>query len=94
MHEEFFVDEFPIDTTQFHIYAVEWTPTHIDFFIDNVKTKTIPQSPQYPMQFMLGMFELPFDGAWNGQYNPDDPYPKSFAIDYVRGYQPITGYSA
>ena len=94
MHDEFFVDEFSIDTTQFHIYAVEWTPTHVDFIIDNMKTKTIPQSPQYPMQFMLGMFELPIDGAWNGQYNPDDPYPKSFVIDYVRGYQPITGYSS
>jgi len=93
MHEEFFVDKFMLDSAHFHIYAVEWTPQHVDFYIDNIKIKRIHQSPQYPMQFMLGMFELPFEGAWNGVYNPDDAYPKTFTIDYVRGYQPIEGYN-
>lgn len=92
VQEEFFVETYAIDATQFHIYAVEWTPTHIDFYLDNVRIKTIHQSPQYPMQFMLGIFELPFEGAWNGPYNPDDPYPKEFTVDYVRGYQPNAGY--
>lgn len=92
IRDEFFIEQFPIDTTQFHIYAVEWTPTHIDFYIDNVKIKAIHQSPQHPMQLMLSIFELPFAGAWNGQYNLNDPYPKKFTIDYVRGYQPINGY--
>jgi beta-glucanase (GH16 family) len=87
------MDTFAIDTTQFHIYAVEWTPTHVDFFIDNVNIKTVLQSPQYPMQFMLGAFELPFEGGWNGPYDPDAPYPKTFTVDYVRGYQPIGGYT-
>lgn len=94
LEEEFFVESFAIDSTQFHIYAVEWTPTHVDFFIDNVKTRTVNQSPQYPMQFMLGIFELPFDDGWNGPYDPDAPYPKTFTVDYVRGYQPIDGYSS
>lgn len=92
IHEEFFVENFAIDATQFHIYAVEWTPTHIDFYLDNVCIKTVRQSPQYPLQLMLGIFELPFEGAWNGPYNPDDPYPKEFTVDYVRGYQPMAGY--
>mgnify|MGYP002713152087 CR=1 FL=1 len=93
LKEEFFIDPFSMNSAQFHIYAVEWTPTHIDFFIDNVKIKTIHQSPQYPMQLMLGMFELPYDGAWNGAYDPNAPYPKNFTVDYVRGYQPIDGYA-
>ncbi len=92
IQEEFYVENFPIDSTRFHIYAVEWTPTHIDFFIDNTKIKTIRQSPQYPMQFMLGLFELPYAEAWNGPYNPDDLYPKTFTVDYLRGYQPVGGY--
>ena len=92
IHEEFFTETFPLDSTQFHIYAVEWTPTHIDFLIDNLKIRTIHQSPQYPMQFMLGIFELPFEGGWNGPYDPGAPYPKTFTVDYVRGYQPIDGY--
>jgi hypothetical protein len=92
LQEAFFIEDFPLDTTRFHLYAVEWTPAYIDFYIDNVKIKTIRQSPQYPMQFMLGMFELPYEGAWNGPYNPNDPYPKSFTVDYLRGYQPQAGY--
>ena len=92
IREEFFSEDFPFDSTQFHIYAVEWTPTHIDFFIDNAKIRTIDQSPQYPMQFMLGIFELPFDGGWNGPFDPAAPYPKTFMVDYVRGYQPLGGY--
>lgn len=91
MREEFYVENFALDSTRFHIYAVEWTPAHIDFFIDNTKIKTIAQSPQYPMQFMLGLFELPYADAWNGPYHPDDPYPKTFTVDYLRGYQPIEG---
>jgi hypothetical protein len=55
-----------------------------------VKIKTIQQSPQYPMQFMLGLFEMPYEGAWNGPYNPADPYPKTFTVDYLRGYQRIS----
>lgn len=92
IREEFYAEAFPIDTTHFHIYAVEWTPTHIDFYLDNTLIKTIHQSPQYPLQFILGMFELPFDGAWNGPYDPSAPYPKRFTVDYVRGYQPSGGY--
>jgi len=90
--EEFFVEEFAMNSAQFHIYAVEWTPTRVDFYIDNEKIKTIHQSIQYPMQLILGMFELPYNGAWNGDYNPDDPYPKTFTVDYVRVYQPKQGY--
>lgn len=92
LREEFYIEDFPLDTTRFHIYAVEWTPAHVDFFIDNVKIRTIQQSPQYPMQFILGLFELPYADAWNGPYNSDDPYPKTFTVDYVRGYQPEFGY--
>lgn len=93
LREEFFDERFPVDTTQFHIYAVEWTPTQVDFLIDNVLIRTVQQSPAYPMQFMLGMFELPTEGGWNGPYDPDAPYPKTFTVDYVRAYQPVSGYT-
>lgn len=90
--EEFYEESFPIDTARFHIYAIEWTPAHVDFFIDNVHIKTVHQSPTYPMQFMLGIYEHPFEGAWSGIYDPDAPYPKSFTVDYFRAYQPLGGY--
>ncbi|MBI5931311.1 MAG: glycoside hydrolase family 16 protein [Chloroflexi bacterium] len=94
LRDEFYEDYFAIDTTRYHIYGVEWTPSHIDHFIDNVKIKTIYQSPHYPMQFMLGIYELPFEDGWAGAYDPTDPYPKNFVIDYFRGYQPNDGYKA
>jgi hypothetical protein len=92
LKEEFYDEAFPINTAQYHIYGVEWTPTYIDFYLDNNKIKTIHQSPAYPMQFMLGLYEHPFEGAWTGVYDPTAPYPKEFAVDYFRAYQPVGGY--
>jgi hypothetical protein len=86
--DEFYRDVLPMDATQFHIYAVEWTPTHIDFYVDNIKRRTIQQSPAYPMQFMLNIYELPREDS------PGAVYPKQFVIDYFRGYQPVGGYKS
>lgn len=90
--DEFYEEFLDIDTAQYHIYGCEWTPTHIDFYIDNICIKTIHQSPKYPMQFMLGIYEHPFEGAWTGVYDPSAPYPKKFTIDYFRAYRPNGGY--
>lgn len=85
--DEFYRDTLPIDASQFHIYAVEWTPTHIDFYVDNIKRRTVHQSPAYPMQFMLNIYELP--GA-----NPSATgYPQQFVIDDFRAYFPDDGYA-
>ena len=59
IQDEFYEDAFKIDATNFHIYAAEWTPDEIHFYIDNVRVKTVRQSPSYPMQFMLNIYELP-----------------------------------
>lgn len=81
LNEEFYRDSLPIDATQFHIYAVEWAPKHIDFYVDNVKLRTIQQAIGYPMQFMLSFYELP------GEDTDRREYPKQFVIDYFRGYR-------
>jgi hypothetical protein len=92
IQDEFYEDFFDIYTAQYHLYGLEWTPDHLDFYIDNQKTRTINQSPQYPMQFLLSIFEHRFEGAWTGKYDPNAPYPKTFTLDYFRAYQPIEGY--
>lgn len=92
-NDDFYIETFDIDTTEFHIYALEWTPTHVDYYLDNRKLRRVHQSPDYPMQFMLGVFELPFDDDNAGHYDPNAPYPKTFTVDYVRGYQPEAGYT-
>lgn len=83
--DEFYQDVLDIDATRFHVYALEWTPTYIDFYVDNQRIRRINQSPDYPMQFMLSIYELPGDEL-------NSVYPKEFVVDYVRGYQPERGH--
>jgi hypothetical protein len=90
LKDDFYEDFLAIDASHYHLYAVEWTPTQLDFYLDNVKIRTIHQSPDYPMQFMLSIYERPGQGlATEG----DDSYPKTFTVDYFRAYQPVRGYT-
>jgi Glycosyl hydrolases family 16 len=79
--DEFAVERLPIDARELHVYAAEWTPEHVAFFVDGEHVKTVEQSPSYPLQLMLDVYEF-----------PDRPggsrYPKEFVVDYVRGYRP------
>ena len=52
----------PIDVREFHVYAAEWTREQVAFFVDGEPVKTVPQSPVYPMQLMLGIYEFPQRG--------------------------------
>jgi len=74
----------PIDVTGFHVYAAEWTPGRVEFFVDGQSVKVVEQSLAYPMQLMLGIYEFPAEpGA-----DPDTgSYPKRFVVEYVRGYR-------
>ena len=74
----------PIDASDFHDYAVEWTPQHVTFFVDHESVRTVEQAPTYPMQFMLGVYEF---GDRDGD---SGPYPKRFTIDRFGAYRPNT----
>lgn len=83
------------DATDFHVYAAEWTPDDITFSIDGTPVKTVRQSPQYPMQLMLGIYRFPLDHDHDGEefaeqliHAPDpDVHPPELVVDYVRGYR-------
>ena len=55
----------------------------VSFFVDDEHITTVDQSPSYPMQLMLGIYEFPGDA---GATTSVTEYPKEFAVDYVRGY--------
>jgi hypothetical protein len=84
--DEFSAEKLPIDARELHTYAAQWTPDRVAFFVDGELIKTVEQSPAYPMQLMLGIYEFPDD---------TDPepgargYPKQFVVDHVRGYRPV-----
>jgi hypothetical protein len=92
LKDEFHDEALEIDATRFHIYAVEWMATQIDFYVDNVKIRTIGQSPAYPMQFMLSIYERPAMAASTRSHESGPAYPREFTIDYFRAYQPERGY--
>ena len=84
IRDEFSVEPIAIDAREFHVYAADWTPDRVAFFVDDVAVKTVGQSPTYPMQLMLGIYEFPpVEGD-----EQTGLYPKEFVIDYVRGYRP------
>lgn len=84
LKDEFYEEKYDIDVTKYHIYAAEWTSEKVDFFIDNKKIKTIKQSPNYPMQFMLNIYEVPVNKEKTGN---DKIFPKEFLVDYIRAYR-------
>ncbi len=89
--DEFAAERVPIDAREFHVYAAEWTPGYVAFSIDGEHLKTVGQSPSYPMQLMLSLYEFPKDDA--GGRTITGAYPKEFVVDCVRGYRRVPGWS-
>jgi Glycosyl hydrolases family 16 len=74
-----------IDAREFHLYAAEWTAHGVEFSVDGDRIKTVDQSPDYPMQLMLGIYDFSATGDERSTL-----YPKQFVVDEVRGYR-LTG---
>jgi Glycosyl hydrolases family 16 len=85
LREEFSAEQYPIDATQFHTYAVRWTSDGVDFLLDGEVVKKTTQSPLYPMQLMLGIYEFP--DRLDRVRATAAAYPKPFVVDHVRGYR-------
>jgi Beta-glucanase/Beta-glucan synthetase len=86
IEDDFHERSFNINPENFHIYAANWAPDKVEFYIDNCLVHTSNQSPQYPMQFMLNIYEIP-SSVTGVQTAP--LYPSEFMIDYVRFYQSL-----
>jgi hypothetical protein len=82
IQEEFSVEWLPIDVSEFHLYSVEWTAQQVRFFLDEKLVKVVQQSPSYPMQFLLNIYQFPPDAASLLPTSPNE-----FAIDFFRGYR-------
>jgi hypothetical protein len=80
--DDFELVELAIDVREFHVYAAEWTESQVDFFVDGELIRTVSESPSYPLQLMLGIYEFA------GERVPSR-YPKELVVDYVRGYRPV-----
>jgi hypothetical protein len=76
--EEFSAEPQEIDVRQPHTYAVEWRPEGVDFLIDDRVVRTSRQSPRYPMQMMIAVFDFPEPGS-------EPTHVPVLAVDHVRG---------
>jgi beta-glucanase (GH16 family) len=87
IEDDFAAEPLELDARELHVYGADWTPSDVTFSVDGAEVKTVPQSPGYPMQLMLGIYEFPAAGA---DRLPEE-YPKEFVVDWVRGYRLPTG---
>jgi beta-glucanase (GH16 family) len=69
----------------FHVYALEWEPDMIRWFIDgrqiHATTSGIPHTPHYLI------LNTAVGGAWPGNPDATTTFPQFHDIDYVRVYQ-------
>jgi hypothetical protein len=59
LHEEFGTIEIGIDVRERHRYGVDWRPDGVDFLVDGRTVRRTRQSPTYPMQLEIAVFEFP-----------------------------------
>jgi len=86
----------PLDKPEadFHTYAAEWTPGHIDLFVDDIKIVRFSvrdadldgKNPFRKPHYLI--LNLALGGTWGGPID-DSIFPQRMVIEYVRLYQKI-----
>lgn len=78
---------------KFHVFAVVWDESKIDFYIDNYLYRRIEKSEVekkgqwvYDHPFFL-LFNVAVGGNFLGSPNTSTPFPQQMVIDYVKVYK-------
>src|SRR5262249_11655766 len=80
----------------FHIFAVEWQPGRIDYYVDDVLYLTVREDELAANQRwafsgpMFIIFDLAVGGAFVGPVD-DSVLPQPMVIDWVRGWKAPSG---
>ena len=77
----------------FHVYAVEWEPNAIRWYVDGkqyhqVTPASLPAGTKwvYDHPFYI-LLNLAVGGQWPGNPDATSTYPQTMLVDYVRVYQ-------
>lgn len=77
----------PDFSDDFHVYAVEWKPGEIIWYVDGVErfrsSKGVPDEPMYIVA------NLAVGGDWPGYPDATTPFPAYMDIDYIRVYKQV-----
>lgn len=77
----------------FHVYAVHWTETKIDFLIDDEVYHTFEKKSDHPDEWPFDkrfhlLLNLAVGGNWGGKEGVDlDIWPQRMEIEYVKVFQ-------
>jgi hypothetical protein len=80
LRDDFAAMALDIDVSQFHTYGVDWRPGAVALSVDDEVVRRVDQSPDYPMQLMLGVFDFPAKAT-----DPSDPSIPELVVTHVRG---------
>jgi beta-glucanase (GH16 family) len=76
----------------YHVYAIEWAPQRIDFFVDDhqyftVTPASLPGGTQWVFDhpFFL-LLNVAVGGSWPGSPDAATVFPQKMPVDYVRVY--------
>lgn len=81
-------------TDDFHIFAIEWEPTEIRWYVDDIHYHTV--TPDDLPAEATWVFDHPFylllnvavGGTWPGYPDKTTTFPQRMLVDYVRVYEP------
>lgn len=74
---DFDAHRLPFEPSAFHIYGAQWDADGVSFHFNNQLLRRVAQSPDYPMQFMLNVYE----------FKPTGAPPPLLQVDWFRGYR-------
>ena len=76
----------------FHVYAVEWEPGEIRWYVDSTCFSTVKRERvgakgwPYDQPFFI-ILNLAVGGYWPGEPDPTTRFPQQLVVDYVRVYR-------
>jgi beta-glucanase (GH16 family) len=77
--------------TGFHVFGIEWTPTYVNFYVDDVLYNQITPA-DVPGEWVFNkpfyiLVNLAVGGNFVGAPNSETVFPQSMLVDYVRVYK-------
>jgi hypothetical protein len=78
--EDFTAVRLPLDVSEFHSYAVDWTAERAEFSVDGTVVRSTPRPPWYPVQQMIAVFDFP-----DRSVGDDAAAVPELVVDRVRG---------
>jgi hypothetical protein len=82
--DDFAAPRLRFDVSDWHLYAIDWRPDCVAFSLDGRVLTRSSQSPGYPMQLMLNLYDIPTlatDSQTRATLSP------AFDVDYIRAWR-------